>query len=81
MYHSIVLEDILDLLSLQQAYPRRPFLEHDLGGPRIANIARSMVGWLDGMTHPDGQIALFNDAALGITANLRCLRDTPNDWV
>ena len=27
MYHSIILEDILDLLSLQQAYPGRPLAE------------------------------------------------------
>ena len=73
MYHSIILEGILDLLSLQQAYPGRPFLEHDLGRPRLAQIAGSMLGWLDDMTHPDGQIALFNDAAMGIAADLAML--------
>jgi len=74
MYHSIILEDILDVLSLQQAYPRRPFVEHDLGRPRLERIAGSMLGWLDDMTHPDGQIALFNDAAMGIAANLAMLK-------
>ena len=73
MYHSIILEDILDLLSLQQAYPGRPFSEHGLGRLHLEQIARSMLGWLDDMTHPDGQIALFNDAAMGIAANLAML--------
>ncbi len=74
MYHSIVLEDILDLLSLQQAYPERPLAEHGLGSPRLKQIAGSMLGWLGDMTHPDGQIALFNDAAMGIAPDLVMLK-------
>jgi uncharacterized heparinase superfamily protein len=69
MYHSVILEDILDVISLQQAYPKRPFAAHDLGCPRLQSIARSMLRWLEGMTHPDGRIALFNDAALDVTAD------------
>ncbi len=75
MYHSIVLEDILDLLSLQQAYPERPLAEHGLGSSRLKQIAESMLGWLGDMTHPDGQIALFNDAAMGIAPDLAMLKD------
>ncbi len=74
MYHSIVLEDILDLLSLQQAYPGRRFAEHGMGSQRLKPIARSMLCWLSDMTHPDGQIALFNDAAMGIAADLAMLK-------
>ena len=74
MYHSIMLEGILDLLSLQQAYPDRPLAEHGLGRPRLEQIAGLMLGWLNDMTHPDGQIALFNDAAIGIAANLAMLK-------
>ena len=73
MYHSIILEDILDLLSLQQAYPGRPWAEHGLGRSHLEQIARSMLGWLGGMTHPDGQIALFSDAAMGVAATLAML--------
>jgi uncharacterized heparinase superfamily protein len=69
MYHSIILEGILDLLSLQRAYPGKALAEHGLGRPRLKQIAGSMLGWLSEMTHPDGQIALFNDAAMGIAAD------------
>ena len=74
MYHSIVLEGILDLISLQQAYPGRPWNERGLGRPALDGIAGSMLGWLDAMTHPDGQFALFNDAAYGIAASPSMLR-------
>ena len=74
MYHSIILEGILDLLSLQQAYPGRPWGEYGLARPRLEQIARSMFGWLGEMTHPDGQIALFNDAAMGIAPDLALLQ-------
>ncbi len=33
-----------------------------------------MLHWLQGMTHPDGQIALFNDAAFGIAPDLAALQ-------
>ena len=29
-----------------------------------------MFSWLETMTHPDGDIAFFNDAGLGIASNL-----------
>ena len=35
---------------------------------RLEVYAASMLGWLATMTHPDGQIAFFNDAAFGIAA-------------
>lgn len=73
MYHSIILEDVLDLLSLQQAYPGRRWREYGVGSERLEAIAGSMFGWLSRMTHPDGQIALLNDAALGIAPNLAVL--------
>ena len=74
MYHSIILEDILDLLSLQQAYPERPWARHGLDRLRLERIAKSMMDWLDRMTHPDGRIALLNDAAMGIAAELAMLK-------
>jgi uncharacterized heparinase superfamily protein len=64
MYHSIFLEDMLDLINVARAWPEKI-------DPRTVenwqSIAERMVGWLSGLTHPDGQIALFNDAAFGIT--------------
>jgi uncharacterized heparinase superfamily protein len=58
MYHAGILEDLLDLVNLLMAYAREP--------PRawIAAIGR-MREWLRVMSHPDGDIAFFNDSAFG----------------
>jgi uncharacterized heparinase superfamily protein len=60
MYHAAVLEDLLDLVNLLATYGREP--------PRdwLSAIAR-MRAWLMAMSHPDGGIAFFNDAAFGMT--------------
>jgi uncharacterized heparinase superfamily protein len=65
MYHSIVLEDVLDLLNLCVAYPGVvPALDEQ----RWRDTARQMRCWLASMCHPDGQIAFFNEAAVGVAA-------------
>jgi hypothetical protein len=61
MYHAIVLEDLLDLVNVTRAYVPG----HDLA-ELCGKLIPGMVAWLDAMCHPDGQIAFFNDAALGI---------------
>ncbi|HSY08605.1 MAG TPA: alginate lyase family protein [Steroidobacteraceae bacterium] len=60
MYQAGILEDLLDLVNLLRAYGRV--------APRswIAAIER-MREWLKVMSHPDGEIAFFNDAAFGAT--------------
>jgi uncharacterized heparinase superfamily protein len=70
MYHAIVLEDVLDLLQLAQRFPGA-IDAADAAAWRDA--ARRMLHWLRAMTHPDGEIALFNDAAFGIAPNLAAL--------
>jgi uncharacterized heparinase superfamily protein len=60
MYHSLALEDLLDLLNLSRAFGRA-----DLAAAWSEPIPR-MMAWLQAMTHPDGGIAFFNDSALGI---------------
>lgn len=65
MYHAIFLEDVLDLLNIADEYAKQ------MPTTLVAqwrDAALRMLGWLQGMTHPDGQIALFNDAAFGIAA-------------
>jgi len=59
MYHAIILEDLLDLVNLSNAY------EREVDQDWLTAIAM-MRTWLEGMSHPDGRIALFNDAAFGI---------------
>lgn len=70
MYHAIILEDVLDLINAACAWPgcvpeERVSLWRD--------VAARMLTWLDGMTHPDGGIAFFNDAALGVAADYATL--------
>lgn len=67
MYHAILLEDLLDLIQLSQRYPNA-FGDHDVGIWR--DHAVRMLRWLAVMTHPDGGIAFFNDAAHGIAPTL-----------
>lgn len=53
MYHSIILEDLLDLKNIHAPLELDDYIE-------------KMTYWLSVMTGPDGKIALFNDAADGI---------------
>jgi uncharacterized heparinase superfamily protein len=63
MYHAIVLEDVLDLLQLARIYPA---YMPDSVCTGLRDVATRMAGWLQVMTHPDGEISFFNDAALGM---------------
>ena len=63
MYHAIFLEDLLDLLNLAQAFPETVPETHVA---HWREAAQRMLYWLQGMIHPDGEIAFFNDAAIGI---------------
>jgi uncharacterized heparinase superfamily protein len=58
MYHSLILEDLLDLINLSAVYPRLVLDCRDK--------AALMLGWLENMIHPDGRIPLFNDAAFDV---------------
>lgn len=70
MYHAILLEDLLDLVQLGDRYPG--VLPSDLVTTWRETAVR-MSAWLRMMTHPDGGIAFFNDAALGIAPELSAL--------
>lgn len=71
MYHALVLEDLLDIASLLRAFPER---ERTLP-ERVRDIVPKMLGWLETMCHMDGDIAFFNDSALGVAASAQGLRD------
>lgn len=65
MYHALALEDMLDLVNLATACPV-PFASW---APQVSlwpEVVRRMGRWLSAMCHPDGEIAFFNDAAMGI---------------
>jgi uncharacterized heparinase superfamily protein len=70
MYHAIILEDLLDLIQLAL---RLPGVIEAATAAAWRRDAVRMLGWLATMTHPDGEIAFFNDAAIGIAPNLAAL--------
>jgi uncharacterized heparinase superfamily protein len=63
MYHAIFLEDLLDLVQLASLYPKLFSQEQTFHWEQISS---RMLSWLNAMSHPDGDIAFFNDAAIGI---------------
>jgi uncharacterized heparinase superfamily protein len=72
MYHAMILEDCLDIFNITGGWnlPGVQALRQ-----RLRQKAGAMLVFLDGMCHPDGDIALFNDAALGIEAEAAALFD------
>lgn len=66
MYQAIILEDVLDLLNLFRVYGRQ-------APEDWPDAAYRMRVWLWTMTHPDGRMALFNDAAFGIAPGTAAL--------
>jgi uncharacterized heparinase superfamily protein len=67
MYHALVLEDVLDLAQLASVFPR---LFEEADTRQWQDVAARMLRWLRVMSHPDGQLAFFNDAALDIAPNV-----------
>jgi uncharacterized heparinase superfamily protein len=63
MYHSIFLEDLLDLINLATAFKTEIPEVHLLSW---RDAAARMLCWLQNLLHPDGEISFFNDAAIGI---------------
>ena len=71
MYHAIFLEDLLDLVNIAGAAGDK--IPSDVVA-RWRQTAASMLGWMDVMNHPDDEISLFNDAAIGVAPSCAELR-------
>ncbi len=75
MYHAIFLEDLLDLINLSNTFSSQV-------DPKLVDywciVAKKMLSWLKVMSHPDGKIAFFNDAAFGIASSLADLEAYSN---
>jgi uncharacterized heparinase superfamily protein len=69
MYHALLLEDVLDLVQLAEVFPST--LGRHASGWR-GKVER-MLEWLAAMSHPDGEIGFFNDAAFNEARNLAAL--------
>ena len=67
MYHAIFLEDVLDLINISKVYSQ---VIQEAHINKWTKIVKKMISWLDTMTHPDGDISFFNDAALEIAPKL-----------
>ena len=67
MYHTIMLEDLLDLINISKVYDQNVPVEWIV-------VAQKMFRWLSCTCHPDGKIVLFNDAALGGATTLSSIK-------
>jgi uncharacterized heparinase superfamily protein len=67
MYHSILLWDLCDLVNLAHHSGLLSLQNRQLKWRKI--IEQALI-WLDTMTHPDGNISFFNDAAFNIAPTL-----------
>lgn len=63
MYHALALEDMLDLLN---AARRRTGVLSEADRSRILAPIAPMRRFLMAMCHPDGEVSLFNDSAMGV---------------
>jgi len=63
MYHAIVLEDLLDIINISQGYDGLVLAELQA---KWRYKTSKMLFALSKQSHPDGEIAFFNDAATGI---------------
>ena len=70
MYHALAFEDLLDLFNLSQCFngvgAEDAALYIELGPARLQTMWR----WLHTMSHPDGDLALFNDTARDIAPSV-----------
>ncbi len=66
MYHSLAVEDVLDLVNITRCF--RGGLSGDmlLQAMSWSVLVEPMLAWLKALCHPDGEIAFFNDAAIGV---------------
>lgn len=72
MYQGTILQDVLDLLQMDRVFPG--CLPTALIDALLA-AAPLMGRWLRVMTHPDGEVSFFNDAAFGIAPRYAALAD------
>lgn len=69
MYHALALEDLLDLTNVVSLLDGKVSSRLRRAIEEWPDRIRSMRRWLLAMSHPDGHISFFNDAALGVAAS------------
>lgn len=68
MYQALLLWDVLDLIYLINIEQR---LSLQNVKKQLSKIAIKGLNWLSVMSHPDGEISFFNDAAFDIAPNIK----------
>lgn len=66
MYHALAFEDVLDLVNISRTYSSAIPEQWQCLVTKLPEQAQRIAAWLECMCHPDGEIALFNDAAFGV---------------
>ena len=69
MYHSLAMEDLLDLYQLKSRLPS------NFPSQEIEEKLLSGMNWLSYMSHKNGELAHFNDCANGIAPTFKELKD------
>lgn len=72
MYHALLTEDMLDLLHIAKCYDQSAVRKRL---PLWRQLSEKMLDYLQNVTHPDGGIAFFNDAAFAIAPDYKALSD------
>lgn len=66
MYHALALEDVLDLINVARTFEGALDRDQRAAVGQWETFVPAMRRWLTALSHPDGDISFFNDAALGI---------------
>ena len=75
MYHNIIISDLLDLLQINNLCKAK----YDQGFEiAISRIIDSMLVWSNKMTHPDNEIAFFNDSTFSVSPRYDELKQYKN---
>lgn len=69
-YHNLIIEDLLDLVNLFNAYENRA--DNKFHEALKKNVKKMLI-WAKTMEHPDGEVPFFNDAAISMAPNIRRL--------
>lgn len=75
MYHALAIEDLLDIINLMTAFETDLDFDERQLFKKCADRLPKMLRWLDAMSHPDGGISFFNDAAFGVAPDNSVLYD------
>jgi uncharacterized heparinase superfamily protein len=71
MYHALALEDVLDIVNVANCFNRAIPPGTQALVDACLTLVPAMRDWLAWMSHPDGEISFFNDAAMSIAATAR----------